>query len=234
MLARPYVDVDLAALQDAGSTPRPTRSPTAAPTSSRSRLAIEPAGGVWLSGPTWRPEAARRAVELGFDRAIVPPTAVGGGNGEPVPTTPVRLGDDGPLAMVSDPELAAHLTGDDGMVAAHRFIAELTAAWLERPTDPRAVVVHIPPDADIDPQVVARARRAGRRPGGAGVPVTQIFTDVPPAEDGPASVELAPAERGPDLRSLAPRLETARSRIGGVAGCWTTRTSRRRWTTRCS
>ena len=81
------------------------------------------------------------------------------------------------------------------------------------------MVVQIPPDADIDPQVVATAL-AALNDGQAvqGVPVTQIFTDIPPAADGPASVDLAPAERGPDLRSLAPRIETARSRISGVAG----------------
>ena len=105
------------------------------------------------------------------------------------------------------------------MVAAHRFIAELAIAWLERPSDPRAVVVQIPPDADIDPEVVGTAL-AALNDGQAvqGVPVTQIFTDVPPADDGTASVDLAPAERGPDLRSLAPTLESVRGRISGVAG----------------
>ena len=220
MLARPFVDIDLASLQDARlDSEAYAQSDAGANVSRGPAWRSSPRGGVWLSGATWRPEGARRAVEIGFDRAIVPSTAVGDGDGEDIPTTPVRLGDDGPLAVVTDPDLADHLTSDDGMVAAHRFIAELTAAWLEAPSDPRAMVVAIPPDADIDPQVVATAL-AALNDGQAvqGVPVTQIFTDVPPAEDGPDRVDLAPAERGPDLRSLAPRIESVRSQIGGVAG----------------
>jgi hypothetical protein len=219
VLARPFVDIDLASLQDAGLDTEAYEQSDGGANVARSRLGVEPAGGVWLSGETWRPEAARRAVEIGFDRAIVPSTAVGDGDGEDIPTTPVRLGDDGPLAVVTDPDLADHLTSDDGMVAAHRFIAELTTAWLEAPSDPRAMVVQIPPDADIDPEVVGTAL-AALNDGQAvqGVPVTQIFSDVPPAENGPASADLAPAERGPDLRSLAPRIESVRGRIGGVVG----------------
>ena len=64
----------------------------------------------------------------------------------------MRLGDDGPLAVVTDPDLAAHLTSDDGVVAAHRFVAELTATWLEAPSDPRGRRRRdLPADADIDP-----------------------------------------------------------------------------------
>jgi hypothetical protein len=219
VLARPFVDIDLAALRDAGLDSEAYEQSDGGANVARSRLAVEPTGGVWLSGATWRLEAARWAVEIGFDRAVVPSSAVGDGDGEDIPTTPVRLGDDGPLALVADPDLADHLTSDDGMVAAHRFIAELTTAWLEAPSDPRAMVVHLPPDADIDPQVVGTAL-AALNDGQAvqGVPVTQIFSDVPPSEDGPTTVELAAAERGPDLGQLAPQIESVRGRIGGVAG----------------
>lgn len=218
VLARPFVDIDLASLQDAGLDSEAYAQSDAGANVSRARLAVEPAGGVWLSGETWRPEGAQRAAAIGFDRAIVPPTAVADGD-EVVPTTPVRVGDDGPLAMVTDSGLAAHLTSDDGMVAAHRFLAELTITWLEAPSDQRAVVVHLPPDEEIEPQVVGTAL-AALSDGQAvrGVPVTQIFTDVAVSEDGPTSVDLAPAERGPDLRSLAPRIESVRGRVAGVAG----------------
>jgi len=219
VLARPFVDIDLAALQDAELDSEAYAQSDAGANVARSRLAVEPAGGVWLSGSTWRDEGAQRAAEIGFDRAIVPPTAVGDGDTDDVPTTPVRLADDGPLAVVTDPDLAAHLTSSDGMVAAHRFIAELTTTWLEAPSDPRAMAVHLPPDADIDPQVVGAAL-AALDDGQAvqGVPVTQIFTDVPPADDGPTSVDLAPAGRGPDLRPLGARIRSVRNRIGAVAG----------------
>ena len=219
IVARPFVDIDLASLQDAGLDSEAYAQSDAGANVSRSLLAVEPAPGVWLSGPTWRPEGARRAADIGFDRAVVPATAVGDGDGEDIPTTPVHLGDDGPLAVVTDPDLTAHLTSGDGVVAAHRFVAELTATWLEAPSDLRAVAVRLPADADIDPRVVATALEA-LSDGQAvqGVPVTQIFTDIPVAEDGAGSVDLAPAERGPDLRPLAPQIESVRSRISGVAG----------------
>ncbi len=219
VVARPFVDIDLASLQDAGLDSEAYAQSDAGANVSRRLLSVEPAPGVWLSGPTWRPEGAQRAAAIGFDRAVVPATAVGDGDGEDIPTTPVRLEDDGPLAVVTDPDLAAHLTSEDGVVAAYRFIAELTATWLEAPSDPRAIAVHIPPDVDIEPRVVATAL-AALNDGQAvqGVPVTQIFTDIPPAEDGPDSVDLAPAERGPDLRPLAPQIVSVRSQIDGVTG----------------
>ena len=218
VVARPFVDLDLASLQEAGLDSEAYAQSDAGANVSRGLLAVEPAPGVWLSGPTWRPEGARRATEIGFDRAVVPATAIEDGDGEDIPTTPVRLGDDGPLAVVTDPDLGAHLSSADGMVAAHRFVAELTATWLEAPSDRRAVAVHLPPDVDIDSRVVATAL-AALRDGQAvqGVPVTQIFTDVPPAEDGPERVDLAPAAPGPDLRRLAPQIATVRGQLSGVA-----------------
>jgi hypothetical protein len=128
----------------------------------------------------------------------------------------VRLGDDGPVAMVTDTALADHLTSDEGMVAAHRFLAELTIMWLESPSIQRGVVVHLPPEVDIDPGVVAVALGA-LADGQAvrAVPVQQIFRDVPPPADGPAAVATAPHETG-DLRPVAAALRSARSRVTGL------------------
>lgn len=223
VFARPFVDVDLAALQRAGLISEANAQADGGANVVRSRLAVEPTGGMWLSGPTLGAEAARLAVDLGIDRAVVPPSAVDDGSDDDdesppaVPAAPVRLGDDGPLAMVTDSALAAHLTGDDGMVAAHRFVAELAITWLEAPSIPRAVVVHIPPDADIDPDLVAVALGA-LSDGQAvrAVPVDQIFQEVPPLEDGPTTVSLAPHDVTDDLGSLAPALQSARERIAGV------------------
>ncbi len=223
VFARPFVDVDLAALQRAGLISEANAQADGGANVVRSRLAVEPTGGMWLSGPTLGAEAARLAVDLGIDRAVVPPSAVDDGSDDDdesppaVPAAPVRLGDDGPLAMVTDSALAAHLTGDDGMVAAHRFVAELAITWLEAPSIPRAVVVHIPPDADIDPDVVAVALGA-LSDGQAvrAVPVDQIFQEVPPLEDGPTTVSLAPHDVTDDLGSLAPALQSARDRVAGV------------------
>jgi hypothetical protein len=121
--------------------------------------------------------------------------------------------------MVTDTALATHLTSDEGMVAAHRFIAELAIMWLEAPANQRGVVVHLPADADIDPDVVSVALGA-LADGQAvrAVPVDQIFRDVPPLEDGPTTLTVAPHDVAGDLRPVAPGLQSARSRVTGIGG----------------
>ena len=228
-LARPYVEVDLAALQRNGLIAEANAQAEGGANIIRSRLATEPVGGVWLSGPTLGAEAARVAVQLGLDRALVPPSAVelGDGNGSgddevqeapAVPRAPVRLGEGGPLGMVSDPQLAAHLTGDAGVVGAYRFVAELTAQWLEAPSDPRGVVVHIPPDAALNAAAAPVALDA-LADGQAvrAVTLDQLLADVPAGGDGPGSVELAPHQVTDDLRSIdARQLGEARASINGL------------------
>ncbi|MGH9236098.1 MAG: DUF6049 family protein, partial [Acidimicrobiales bacterium] len=231
VIARPFVDVDLAALQRAGLLGEANHQAEDGADVVRERFNTEPVGGIWLSGPTLGAPAARLAVDLGFDRAVVPPSATAdgagttgaeaeaetGGDRPPVPLTPVRLGADGPQVMVSDPTLAAHLTGQDGMVAAHRFIAELAITWLERPADTRAVLVHVPPDAPLDTDVAAAALGALADGQAAEVvPVEHIFRDVPPLDDAPTSIEPAPHDVDDRLGSIAASLDTARARVTGV------------------
>ncbi|MGH9258539.1 MAG: DUF6049 family protein, partial [Acidimicrobiales bacterium] len=144
-------------------------------------------------------------------------SAVRDGEQSTPPAAPVRLGEGGPLAMVSDAALAAHLTSDDGMVAAHRFIAELAITWLEAPSIRRGVVVHLPAGAQIDPEVVAVALGA-LADGQAveAVPIDEVFRDVPQLEDSPTTVEVAPHDVSDDLRAVAPALESVRTRVAGV------------------
>jgi Family of unknown function (DUF6049) len=221
VLARPYLDVDLAALQRAGLIGEANAQAEGGANIIRSRLASEPVGGVWLSGPTLGAEAARLAVQLGLNRVLVPPSAIDDGDDEasPVPTAPVRLGDGGPLAMVSDPELAAHFTDGSGVLGAHRFVAELTIEWLEAPANPRAVVVHLPPDATLDPAAAAVGVNA-LADGQAvrAVPLDQIFGTVPPGDNGPTTVTPAPHEVTDDLRPIAGSLGSAHSRVNGLGG----------------
>ncbi len=218
VFARPFVDVDLAALQSAGLVFEANAQADGGAEVIRDRLAVEPTGGMWLPGETFGADAARLAVDLGIGRAVVPPSAIAPEDDEPVPVPsgPVQLNDDGPLAMVSDPDLAAHLTSGEGVVAAHRFLAELAITWLEAPADQRGLVVHIPPEADIEPEVVSVALGALASSQTARVvPVDQLF-DIPPPADGPTSLPLAPHEIETDLRPLAPALQSARTRVAGV------------------
>jgi hypothetical protein len=227
VIARPFVDVDLVALQRAGLLAEANHQAEDGADVVRERFNTEPVGGIWISDPTLGAPGAQLAVDLGFDRAVVPPSATaegaataedGAGDAASVPLTPVRLGAGGPNVMVSDPALAAHLTNrHDGMVAAHRFVAELAITWLEAPSNTRAVLVHLPPDAPLDTDVVAAALGALSDGQAAEVvPVEHLFRDVPPLDDGPASVEPAPHEVDDRLGSIAASLATARARVTGI------------------
>ena len=188
------------------------------------------------------------AVQLGLDRALVPPSAVelgGDGDGDDevqeapaVPRTPVRLGDGGPLGMVSDPQLACHLTGDAGVVGAYRFVAELTAQWLEAPSDPRGVVVHIPPDATLNAGGSARGpQRAGRRPGGAACDArTSSWPRYRRATTAPRSVESLPPTRSPTTGVRSTPASWARPGRASTASasCSATHCWPRRCTSPCS
>ncbi|HEX6421110.1 MAG TPA: DUF6049 family protein [Acidimicrobiales bacterium] len=218
VLARPFVDVDLAGLQQAELIGEANSQAHGGAEVVRRRLGREPSAGVWLAGPDFGAASASLAADLGIGRAVVPPSAVAGGDaqGATAPLGPVGYGEDGPLTMVSDDGLAAHLTSGDGMAGAHRFLAELTATWLQAPAIQRGVVVHVPPGADIDPAVVSAALRPLADGRVARVlPLPELFTAVPPLEEGPASVEPAPAT-AVDLGSVAGALEAARRRVGGV------------------
>jgi hypothetical protein len=236
-LARPYVDVDLMAVDQADLSSEAVQQRDTGLAVTRDRLGIQPTPGIWLAGGTLGSEAARAAVGLGYDRALVPPSAVepagrgersgrsgsgrsGDGDGTgAVPETPVRLGAGGPLGMVDDPALAKHLTASDGVLGAHRFIGELTAMWLEAPAIPRAVAVRVPADAAIDPASVAVAITGlGDGQATQAVGLDKLFADVPPA-DGDAGVgTLAAHEVAHDLTPIAAGVRSARSGVEGVAG----------------
>jgi Family of unknown function (DUF6049) len=215
VLGRPYTDVDLEALQESGLTAEADEQVAAGAAAVRDLFRRGPLPGIWLSGATFGDDAATAAVDLGFDRAVVPPSAV---ETSAVPDAPVTLDDGEPRAMVSDPELAAHLRGHDGVVDAQRFLAELTIMWFERPAIPRAVAIRLPGDADIDPPTVARALN-GLTDGQAvrAVTVDQVF-DVPSDPSAPATVSLVSHEVTDDLGAIAAPLRRARRGVNGVAG----------------
>jgi hypothetical protein len=223
VLARPYTDVDLAALQDAGLIAEANDQAEAGADVVRSRFGREPQPGVWLSGETLGSEAAGLAVQLGIERALVPPTAVEAPTGTaagPVPDGPVSAGSTGLLAMVSDAELGAHLTADNGIIDAQRFLAELAMMWFERPSLARAVAVELPGDVPLVRDTVVRALN-GLTDGQAvrAVTLDELFDTVPPvADDGSTTVEAVPHEITADLDGIAPQLERARDQVSGVAG----------------
>jgi hypothetical protein len=122
--------------------------------------------------------------------------------------------------MVSDAELGAHLTADNGIIDAQRFLAELAMMWFERPSLARAVAVELPGDVPLVRDTVVRALN-GLTDGQAvrAVTLDELFDTVPPvADDGSTTVEAVPHEITADLDGIAPQLERARDQVSGVAG----------------
>ena len=219
VLARPYTDVDLAALAQSGLIAEANDQADAGAQVVRSRFGREPVPGIWLSGATLGDDAAHQAVDVGIDRALLPPSAVEGQSGAAagtVPDAPVTVNGGGPTAMVTDAQLATHLTGDDGPIDAQRFLAELAIMWFERPATPRAVAVHIPGEIPVDPTTVARALN-GLTHGQAvrAVPLDQVF-GVPADPDGPTTADLTAHELTDDLDGIARPLADARRDVQGA------------------
>lgn len=217
VLARPYTDVDIAALIASGHISELNAQAEGGANVVRNRFGIEPTPGVWLASGALGGPAARMLPELRVGQAVVPPEAVSdvpGVEAGTVPAGTIRLGEGGPVTMVSDPALAERLTADDGVLGAQRFVAELAMLWLERPADQRGVVVHVPPDAPLDAQLVETAL-AELTESRILSPVTldSLFSVVPPA-DGEAPPVATPAGHEPtsDLAATARRIEAMRAR----------------------
>jgi hypothetical protein len=220
VLARPYTDVDIAALMNAGEIAELNAQADGGANVVRSRLGTEPTPGIWLSGSTVGGAAAQMLVDLGVQRAVVAPEAVAdvpGVDAGRVPAGTFTLGDGGPVTMAADPSLAQRLTGDDGVLGAHRFVAELAMLWFERPAIPRGVVVRVPADAPLDTELVQTALAEldeSRIISLMGL--DKLFTVVPPVEgDTPPVATPAPHQPTSDLSAVARRVEIARAQVGG-------------------
>ncbi len=224
VVARPFTDVDVQALADAGLTSELNSQADAGAQVIRDRLKTEPIPGVWLVPGTVGDPAAVLLEQIGVGQAVVDRAAVADAPGLTegrVPQEPVRLGEGGPEAMVNDSALATRLTGQEGLLEAQRFVAELAITWWEAPADARGVVVRVPADADIDTAVLGRALQDLADPVAAPairpVSAPDLFARVPPLDGGERPVAaLAPHAVTSNLASLRSPLEQARQSIGGI------------------
>lgn len=224
ILARPFTDIDIAALIDADMVGEVNNQADAGAQVVRSRFAREPVPGVWLVSGTIGDPAARLLNQVGVANAIVDRAAVAEApdlSETRVPLEPIRLGEGGPEAMVNDDALAARLAGTEGVLDAQRFVAELATMWLEEPGVGRGVVVRIPAAAPLDPALVGRALDAIADPAAvealAPVSAPEVFTRVPPTggEGRPVAIP-APHTVTSDLAPLKGRIERARSSVVGI------------------
>jgi hypothetical protein len=223
VVARPYTDVDIGALMEADLIGEANAQADGGADVIRTVMGTEPVGGIWLTRGPLGPDAARMLNELGVGRAVVEPGAVAEAPGlreGRVPEEPVTLGDGGPVAMVDDALLGERLTGDEPVLDAQRFVAELAMAWLEAPAITRGVVVRVPAEVPLDPDLVTRALgQLTQRDAVRLVTLPQLFDMVPPTEgDAPPVAEPADPGDGGGLGSIAARLRRARETVGGIGG----------------
>lgn len=223
VLARPYTDVDIGALMEADLIGEANAQADGGADVVRTVMGTEPIGGIWLTRGSLGPEAARMLKELGVGRALVEPAAVAEAPGlgeDRVPEEPVTLGDGGPVAMVDDDLLGERLTGEDPVLDAQRFVAELAMEWLEAPAITRGVVVRVPAEAPLDPDLVTRALGEMTQPDAVRLLTLPMLFDVVPPAEGDAPPVATPADPGDGdgLGSIADRLRRAREAVGGIGG----------------
>jgi hypothetical protein len=223
VLARPYTDVDVASLMDAGAIGELNAQADGGANVVRTRFGVEPTPGIWLANAPLGDAAAQMLVDLGVGRAVVPPQAVTdvpGVDGGQVPEGTFTLGDGGPVTMVADPELAERLASNDGVLGAQRFVAELAMLWLERPAIQRGVVVRVPADAPLDTQLVETALSELQQSRVLSLmALDQLFATVPAVDgDTPPVATPAPHPATSNLAVIAQRVATARGQVGGYDG----------------
>lgn len=228
LLAQPYVDLDLGALAVAEMLDQVPPEADAGAQTVRSLLGVDPISGLWLAGPGATQATADALREFGVPQAVVPSRSLAS-----VPddidvsegvTGPVRLAQDGPVAVVADDALAARLLGQEGALDVQRFVAELAIIWALEPAHARGVAVQIPSTAALDRDVVGEALTALGGAPSIVQPVTleEMFT-VPPAGGGesPAVVELTTDtddEAIASLDAVAGDLVQGQTELNGLAG----------------
>ena len=138
VVARPFTDVDVQALADAGLTSELNSQADAGARVIRDRLKTEPIPGVWLVPGTVGDPAAGLLEQIGVEPGHRRPQR--GGQRSRPHRAPRAAGAGAPRrgrfeAMVNDSALATRLTGQEGLLEAQRFVAELAITWWEaRPT----------------------------------------------------------------------------------------------------
>ena len=231
VVARPYVDLDLDAMVAAQLlTEVPPEADQGAQVirnrfvDPRTDQPKEPMGNLWLLDGNANATDANALRDLGVGRAVVPQSAVAPVEQEegPVPTGPVSLADGGLTGMVADEQLATWLAGSGGRVDAQRFLADLMTIWAADPSEQRGVVVRVPAEANVDPNLL---RLALDGLGGSDVleptSLSGVFDTVPPAGDDeqPDAVQWTGDGGDPaQLDGLAGPLHAAQKMRGGLAG----------------
>jgi hypothetical protein len=205
VLARPYVPLDVAALERSGLgrlVPDAVRTGVAV---TADVLGVRPDPRTWLADGGLDAAGLDTLRDLLVDRLVVPEAAL-----TPVPlqvtlAAPFLLeGNRGARveAVMADRGLAAHFRNSgDRVLAAHHLLADLATIWMDAPRRTRGVVV-LPPRSWVPSRPFLEAALSGlaASPVLEAVSLEQLFTGVPPATGGRA---------GRLVRHLAPSRDRA-------------------------
>lgn len=219
ILARPYVDLDLDAFDRDGLLGTVPLEADAGANVIRTQFEREPAPNVWLTGSSISPTEISAWHDLGVTAAVLPTEAVAevAGNEESI-SPPVQL-PGGMPAFVSDDALVDRLVNAEDQQDVQEVLAELAIIWAERPSDARALALRVPPQAGLDPDLVAEALdELHASPVIKPVTATELFATHGPGTEGwePATAELNPKTSAKDLRWMATRLGTAWDDVDGL------------------
>lgn len=218
VLARPYVDLDLEAWAAANLVNEAAPEADAGAEAVRSNYGREPHPGIWLTEETVGPTEAATWRFLGASRAILPSTAVAGVPGwDDSVTPPVQL-PDGPVGFVSDDVLVDRLLSIESPLDVQRFVSELAMVWFEWPARHRTVVLRIPAQAPIEPDLVAEALDEMGHPQAVNpVTATDLFEMLDSTEEmQPLPVELQPKAASDDLSWMVEQLSSAKQALAGL------------------
>jgi hypothetical protein len=185
------------------------------------------AAGAWVSDTTLDSGALAALSTLGYNQAVISPSAVAGPSPATTPTRRFTL-DGAPRASsaaLSDPQLASLLgstSRTDPALAADQLLAELEFDYTEAPyaPQPRGVVVASAAATTTDPTVLADVL-AGLQDNPMVEPVTlaTLFTDVPVGGTVGGFSQPATRRPAPDNASGLPAaaVSAARTQLAGFA-----------------
>ena len=190
LLARPYVPIDVAALNAAGLGEEVAAQRAKGTGVVSTVLGTRPDSRTWLATERLDDSSLALLRDQQVDRVVVAEQHLEPARLQVTLAQPFGLAtrtSGRPVdALMADDALAAHFTnGGDQVLAAHQFLADLAVIWLDAPQRARAVVVATPrrwrpSRAFLDAALDGLARS----PVLTGMTIDDVFSEIDPATSG--------------------------------------------------
>lgn len=229
--AAPYVPLDLSAMAASGLNDQVQAQLARGAQALSSGLGERASRSTWVTTGPLDQAGLDLVVAQGYRQVVVPAAslvAVQSKLAESTSTFPLagRGGEPLVTAAVADQGLAAHfVTGDDPVLAAHQFLADLAMIYFDNPgARPKAVVAQAPLDWSGDPSFLRTLLSGLTDPGSFASTATigDVFRLFQASRDG-STRRLVSAAAGSvtlpatKIRGSSQRLSAFSSVVGGVA-----------------